>query len=132
MAIFGSGPGLLAALDVANRIGGGVICESHYDAADDAITLRHTQDVQPILDHNRELAAFTDGYTPSRLMRHAARIPNVLVIQWLFENGPDMEMGFNCLRTNKRYPTKQDVHRELARRLNDPQYEYVRTCPGRV
>jgi len=78
-----------------------------------------TQDVQPILDHNKE--AYNDGtrgYTPSRDMRKIAEIPLIIAEKWR------NELGVDVFDRN---------HADAVRRLlNDPEYLYLRTAPGRV
>jgi hypothetical protein len=76
------------------------------------------QDVQPILDRNKAMATENDGYTPSREFRRVASIPLTLIYKWLHEE------GWNAL--DRRHSDR------LARKLNDPDYAYLRTAPGRV
>lgn len=85
----------------------------------DGLAFITTQDVEPILDRNKEL--FNNGsrgYTPSRDFRHIAEIPLVVAEIWKNVHGVD------CFNKD---------HAEGVRRLlNDPQYLYLRTAPGRV
>jgi hypothetical protein len=76
------------------------------------------QDTDAITDRNRAMATTNDGYTPSREMRRVASIPLVLIYKWRTEEGWD---AFNPHHADK-----------LAAKLNDPEFQYLRTAPGRV
>jgi len=88
-----------------------------YDEMADRLIVKRTQDVEPILELNKKLQNENDGYTPSRNMRRVASIPNVVLEQWMKE-GVDV-FDKNC--------------REAVRRkLNDPEWMWLRTAPGRL
>lgn len=91
--------------------------EMSYDAAHGTMVVRVSQDCDSILDANKDAAAFTDGYTPNRLLRRVASIPNVVIHQWLRE-------GINV-------HTKEGWER-AKRKLRDPEFRYFRTSPGRI
>ncbi len=85
----------------------------------DGLAFKSTQDVEPILDLNK--AAFNDGtmgYTPSRDMRKIAEIPLVVAEKWRNELGVDV--------FDKNHAPA------VKRLLNDPEWLYLRTAPGRV
>lgn len=84
---------------------------------DGKITIRKTQDVEPILEHNKKLFTEGDGYSPSRELRRAASIPLVIVEQWMRE-GIDI-FDPNCAEAVKR-------------KLNSAEYAHLRTAPGRL
>jgi hypothetical protein len=86
--------------------------------ADGSHTFAASQDTQAILDRNRAMATENDGYTKSREMRRVASIPYVLIQKWLHEEGWDALDPENVDR--------------LARKLNDPDYAYLRTADGRL
>ena len=104
---------------LAKRAGslGVLLEEAEYDHTTDQLVIRRTQDCNPILEHNKEQALWTDGYTPSREMRRVAQIPNIIVEQWMKE-------GVNIFDDNC-WP-------EIRRRLNDPEWRHLRTCSGRI
>lgn len=77
-----------------------------------------TQDTTPVLELNKAMATHNDGYTPSREMRRVASIPLILIYKWRQEEGWD---AFDPQHADK-----------LAQKLNDPDYAYLRTAPGRV
>lgn len=81
-------------------------------------TFAASQDTAPILDRNRAMANHNDGYTRDREMRRVASIPFVLIQQWLHEE------GWNAMD-----PANAD---RLAKKLNDPDYLYLRTAEGRL
>lgn len=81
-------------------------------------TIVSTQDVEPILDRNKELANASDGYTPSRDMQLAASIPLIVWMKWMTEEGWN---AFDPANQNK-----------LKRKLNDPDFLYLRTAHGRL
>lgn len=95
----------------------GLLTEFHADALDDAVTIRRVQDVEPILENNKALFNSDDGYTPSRDLRRVASIPLSVIEEWMKE-------GVNIFDPN--------CAAAIRRRLNDPQYLYLRTAPGRV
>lgn len=80
--------------------------------------IHSTQEVAPILEWNKAAQTHNDGYTPSREMRRVASIPMALISKWLHEEGWD---AFNPAH-----------HDKLMRKLNDPEYRYLRTAEGRL
>lgn len=83
------------------------------------LVVKRTQDVEPILDHNKRLQAEGVGgwrRTAKALRRQVAEIPNIVVEQWLKE-------GFNIFQVSER---------ELRRKLDSPEWSYLKTIPGRV
>lgn len=89
-----------------------------HDHEDGTITIVERQEVDAILDRNKAMATHNDGYTPSREMRRAASIPNLLIHKWLVEE------GWNALD-----PACAD---KLKQKLNSNEYLYLRTAPGRL
>lgn len=76
------------------------------------------QDVEQMLDRNKAMANHNDGYSPTREMRRVASIPLHLMMQWKAEEGWDAWDPEN--------------HDRLARKLNDPDFAWLRTAPGRI
>lgn len=93
---------------------------SHSAFRDENGALRFVaeQDVAPLLERNRAMAAHNDGYTEDRTLRRVAFIPDVVALKWLNEEGWWM---YDPACTDK-----------LAAKLNDPDWAYLRTAPGRV
>lgn len=78
-------------------------------------TVGHTD---PVIERNKAMATHNDGYTPSREMRRVASIPYILINKWLVEE------GWNALD-----PANHD---RLVRKLNDPDWAFLRTAPGQI
>lgn len=72
--------------------------------------VRYEQDVSPILDYNKEMQA--DGFDKRSEMWHAAKVPNVVAMEWLTKYGVQM---WN--------PAHKDGVRKL---LNSNEYRYLR------
>ena len=79
-------------------------------------------EVGDIFERNRQLANWNDGYSPTRELRRVATIPAVIGLKWLNEEGWWFQHAAH----------DPDVARKLAQKLNDPDYAYLRTAPGRV
>lgn len=89
------------------------------DEADGGGTIISQQDVAPILEYNLQARLANDGYSPSRELRRVAFIPSIIRDKWLNEEGWDAY--------------RPDLYADrLARKLNDPDWAYLRTAPGRV
>lgn len=83
------------------------------------IVICRTQDVQPYLDANKRMQAEQAGgwrRTAKRTRRMVADIPNVVVEMWL-------KQGFNMFTASER---------ELRKKLDEPQWSYLKTIPGRL
>lgn len=85
---------------------------------DGSYTFAAGQDVEPILDHNKKLATENDGWNQAKDMRRVASIPFALWLKVKSEQGIDL---FD--------PHHKDA---LVKILNDPDYAYLRTAPGRI
>ena len=95
----------------------------HYWIQDgDGFRIRSEQDITPILEANKAQATHNDGYSADRTMRRAATIPFIIGQKWLNEEGWDWRDA----------PRDPDVARKLVQKLNDPDYAYLRTAPGRL
>jgi len=89
----------------------------HYDVATDRTIIETVQDVAPILESNKTLQKHDDqGWSPSRDLRRAATIPDIIVLKWRNEYGIDV---FD----RNHWPA-------VKRLLNDPEWRYLRTAPG--
>lgn len=84
--------------------------------------IKSVTDVTPILEANKAKFNTNDGYSPSRELRRVGSIPFPLIYQWLAED------GVNVLDAG------HDPHAAayLMRKLNDPDYRYLRTAPGQL
>lgn len=88
-----------------------------FHAVGDDFAIETRSDVEPIIENNKRLANDGDGFTPSREMRRIASIPLVIAEKWRNELGVDI---FN-----------RDHEKKIKRLLNDPDWRFLRTSPGR-
>ena len=89
----------------------------HYDSLTDRTAIETVQDVAPIIERNKTLQNADDGgWSPSRELRRAATIPDIIVLKWRNDHGIDV---FN-----------RDHWPAVKRLLNDPEWRYLRTAPG--
>jgi hypothetical protein len=97
----------------------GVAEYHHYDSLIDRTIIETVQDVTPILECNKALLNSDDrGWSLSRELRRAAAIPDIIVLKWRNDYGIDV---FN-----------RDHWPAVKRLLNDPEWRYLRTAPGRL
>lgn len=91
-------------------------------AEDGTTIIRTVGDEQPRLEINkvlRDQAGYDGGFMSSaREVKRVASIPAALQIKWLVEEGLEV---YN-----------PDHAERLMRKLNDPEYAYLRTAPGRL
>lgn len=91
----------------------------HYDAATDTTVIETVQDVAPILERNKALQNADDGgWSPTRDLRRAATIPDIIILKWRNEEGIDV---FDP----NHWPA-------VRRKLNSSEYRWLRTAPGTV
>jgi hypothetical protein len=89
----------------------------HVD--DNTFVVQSTQDVQSVLDANKEDQTFNPtGYSSSRDLKHIARIPAIVYELWLNKYGVD---ALN--------PDHKDAVRKL---LNDRDWLFLRTGGGQI
>lgn len=86
------------------------------DNEDGTVTIISEQDCEPLLDLNKKMANENDGYNKPRDMRRLATIPALLMEKWLIECGYDLHK----------------LEELVARRLNDSDYQWLRTSPYKV
>lgn len=89
-----------------------------FDDAENKVILHRYADVEPIIDQNKRMFTHNDGYSPSREWKRVARIPIAVQLEWIQKYGVD--------------PLKKGNEQLLKRLLNDPDWVYLRTAPGRV
>lgn len=96
----------------------GIVEWLHFDNATGDFAIERVQDVDPVLDQNKERANHESGYSPSRDLREIADIPMIVALKWLEDYGVDV---FN------------DGHMPAVKRLlRDPEWMYLRSSPGRI
>lgn len=97
----------------------GITIYHDYDAVTDITTLQTVQDCEPILENNKILQNLDDrGWDKEREWRRVAEIPLALLEKWRVEEDID-------IFDENHWPA-------IARKLNDPDYRFLRTAPGRL
>lgn len=93
----------------------GVSCFFEYKAGTKEIVLTHEQDVQAILDRNKEMAN-NDDKTKRGIKNdwwHYASVPAVVEIEWMQKYGVDM--------------SNPGHKKRVFELLNHPDYKYLKT-----
>ena len=88
----------------------------YIDEGEKTLTFVNVQDVEPILDLNKEERSETQH---SDWGRKIARIPNSILLQWFYE---EQRRGNTELQMYS-----DEFDRIVARKLDDPDYAYLRT-----
>jgi hypothetical protein len=86
----------------------------HVDGRD--LTIAREQDVEPILEHNKQLQTIEQR---SDWGRHVASVPNVVLEKWLNEEAErgNVNMTFGS----------EEFYAMVERKLQDPDYRMFRT-----
>ena len=96
----------------------GIVEWLHFDDATGRFAIERIQDVDPVLDSNKEKVNHSSGYSSSRELREVAEIPMVIVLKWRDELGIDV---FN-----------KDHWPAVKRLLRDADWMHLRSSPGRI
>lgn len=88
----------------------------HIDESARKFTFRRSQDVEDIIEGNKQLASMSQH---SDWGRHIARVPNIFLEKWLNE---EYARGNIHLRM---YTPEFD--KLIARKLDDPEWAFLRT-----
>ncbi len=94
----------------------GVGLRPHFDGDGKGLAVEHIQDCAPILQWNHEARREEQH---GEWGRHVARIPNVIYVKWLNEEHARGNMGLRLFTA--------DFDRIVQRKLNDPEWAYLRT-----
>lgn len=87
-----------------------------YDEMTDETTISYVQDVDPVLEGNKQDYNDWDRHQDwGNEYRHVARIPASVQLKWLIEDGVDI---YN-----------KDHKEAVARKLNDSEWRHLRTNP---
>lgn len=89
-----------------------------HDEHNDTLTIAHSQDVSAALKQNKIARDKAEGKRMGEMQR-VASIPAIVVIQW-------MQEGINVMA-----PNREDLKR-MKKKLNSPEYKYLRTGGGRL
>ena len=90
----------------------------HHDESDDKLYISHSQDVSGVLAENKRARELAQGQRMGEMQR-VASIPAVVVIEWMKE-------GINVMA-----PNREDL-KAMKKKLNSPEYAYLRTGGGRL
>jgi hypothetical protein len=95
----------------------------YFVESDGKVTVKRSQDVNPILQKNKRLYTLNDGYSKSKDLKRVASIPTMVLELWAREyNGTN-----NWWQIPKSERTKI-----LKLKLNSNEYRYFRTASGRM
>ena len=89
-----------------------VIVRPHFDSDGKTLTIEHWQDVEDILEHNKELRRDPQR---SDWGRHVASIPNVVLVRWMNEDGVNV-LGMSS----------EEWGKYIRRKLDDPDWRHLR------
>jgi len=93
----------------------------HEDVSAGQYIIERVQDVEPILDMNKiRQNDGTDGYTPSKDLKHVASIPLVVIEQWMKQDG----VNFLAM------PHGPEREKYIRKKLNDSDNNFLRTDGG--
>lgn len=92
----------------------GLDLEVHLDANEKKVHFVNVQDVEPILEHNKELRGMSQK---SDWGRHVASIPNVIYMQWFNEAYAKGEVPLRAFGP--------EMDRVITRKLQDPANKYL-------
>lgn len=100
---------------VAGSLQNGGIAHFWKDTEDGGAVVS-AQDVSSIIEANKAAYNHNDGYTRDRSMRRVGFLPEIIRQKWLNEEGWDAY--------------DPDCAHQLMRKLNDPDWRYLRTASG--
>jgi|TARA_B110000971_G_scaffold91637_1_gene94314 hypothetical protein len=90
---------------------------------DGTLTVKNSQDVEPILKKNKRMYNDGDGYSASKDLKRVASIPTLVLTLWAKEyNGSNNWFGLPADERKK----------ILKRKLNSNEFRYFRTASGNL
>jgi len=90
---------------------------------DGTLTVKNSQDVEPILKKNKRMYNDGDGYSASKDLKRVASIPTLILTLWAKEyNGSNNWFGLPADERKK----------ILKRKLNSNEFRYFRTASGNL
>jgi len=95
----------------------------YYIESDGKLTVKNSQDVDPILKKNKRLYNDGDGYSASKELKRVASIPTLVLSIWAKEyNG-----------TNNWFAIPATERKKILKlKLNSSDFRYFRTASGRI
>ena len=95
----------------------------YFVEADGKLTIKNSQDVDPILQKNKRLYNLNDGYSKSKALKRVASIPSLVLQLWAKEyNGTNNWFAIPHIERK----------RILKLKLNSNEFRYFRTASGRI
>ena len=95
----------------------------YFVEADGKLTIKNSQDVDPILQKNKRLYNLNDGYSKSKDLKRVASIPSLVLQLWAKEyNGTNNWFAIPHIERK----------RILKLKLNSNEFRYFRTALGRI
>ena len=93
----------------------------YFVEADGKLTIKNSQDVDPILQKNKRLYNLNDGYSKSKDLKRVASIPSLVLQLWAKEyNGTNNWFAIPHIERK----------RILKLKLNSSEFRYFRTAEG--
>jgi hypothetical protein len=93
---------------------------SEFHLKDGDLTVRRVQDVESIIERNKFLQG--EGQTWAGAFRHIGTIPNVILEKWMNEEGAPNLLAMSG----------DEFGQFVKRKLNDPDWRWLKTTSGRV
>lgn len=93
------------------------------DEMDKKIAVKEEVNINPHLQHNKQLLNLNDGYSKSRDLKRIASIPTIALSVWANEyNGTSNWFGL----------PKEIQKKILKQKLNSNEFKYFRTAEGKI
>jgi hypothetical protein len=93
---------------------------SEFHLKDGDLTVRRVQDVESIIERNKFLQG--EGQTWAGAFRHIGTIPNVILEKWMNEEGAPNILAMGT----------EEFGQFIKRKLNDPDWRFLKATSGRV
>jgi hypothetical protein len=95
----------------------------YYFEENGTLTVKNSQDVNPILKKNKRMYNDGDGYSASKDLKRVASIPTLVLTLWAKEyNGSNNWFGI----------PNEERKKILKRKLNSNEFRYFRTASGNL
>lgn len=93
---------------------------SEFHLKDGDLTVRRVQDVEGIIDSNKRLQNEQQKWAGA--FRHIGQIPNVILEKWMNEEGAPNILAMGT----------DEFGQFVKRKLNDPDWRWLKTTSGRL
>ena len=109
---------LLRAAAASALVPSGIMDVMQWDPVAENLVTHRVSDVEPVLIANQASMRQAELSPLRGDFRRVARIPTVLLEKWLREDGIDFR--------------EKDGWQRVLAKLDDPEYKFLRTSPGRI